>query len=133
VGRGDVKVLLDTHTFIWMDTDPSKLSGIAAAVIQDRSNTLLLSTVCIWEIVIKVGLGKWTLTRPLDDIVKDQRQANDVRILPVRLAHAYAVGSLPIPHRDPFDRMLAAQAIVEGADLLTADPIFTLYPVRVVW
>jgi PIN domain nuclease of toxin-antitoxin system len=127
-----VNVLLDTHTFVWVDADQSKLSATASAVVRDPSVTLLLSSVSVWEIMIKVGLGKWTLTNPLVDIVKRQ-QANGVKILPVLLDHALAVGSLPTPHGDPFDRMLAAQAIVEGVDLLTKDPIVSQYPVRVIW
>ena len=128
-----MKVLLDTHTFLWWDSDSSKLSARARSVLADPSSTKLVSTASLWEIVIKVGSGKLALSRPLVDIVKAQRKANKVKILPVRLTHAYAVERLPTPHRDPFDRMLAAQAIVEGAELVTADPIFAQYPVRVIW
>jgi PIN domain nuclease of toxin-antitoxin system len=127
-----VIVLLDTHTYLWMDADQSKLSVIATAVVGDPAHTLLVSSISILEIVIKVGLGKLSLRDSVDALVKRQ-QANRVNILPVLLDHALEVGKLPTPHKDPFDRVLAAQAIIEGADLLTKDPIFSQYPVRVIW
>jgi PIN domain nuclease of toxin-antitoxin system len=132
MGGGDVIVLLDTHTFIWLDGDPSRLSATATAILRDPLCTKLLSTVSVLEIVIKAGLGKLVLHKPMVDILKAQ-QANGLVILPVLLDHALAVATLPTPHKDPFDRVLVAQAVVEGADLLSKDPIFSQYPVRVIW
>ncbi len=116
-------VLLDTHTYLWIDGDRSKLSATATAVVGDPAHRLLVSSISILEIVIKVGIGKLSLRDPVDALVKRQ-QANGVNVLPVSLDHVLEVGKLPTPHRDPFDRVLAAQAIVEGANLLTKDPIF---------
>lgn len=127
-----MKVLLDTHTFIWWDSAPSKLSAQVLALLQDPANTVSLSVVSVWEMLIKHQLGKLTLNMPLATIVV-QQQANGIQILPITLDHVLAVESLPTPHKDPFDRLLVAQANVEGAVLLSADPIFAQYPVHVVW
>lgn len=88
--------------------------------------------VSVWEMVIKQQLGKLTLARPLHTILAHQ-QANGIRVLPVSLSHVLAVETLPTPHKDPFDRLLVAQANVEGAAILSADPIFAQYPVKVLW
>ena len=127
-----MKVLLDTHTFVWMDSAPAKLSAAAQRVLSNPANDLILSVVSVWEIAIKVQIGKMILRAPLIDIVTQQRP-NGLRVLPATLDHVMAVEGLPLFHSDPFDRLLAAQAILEGADLLTADPIFAQYPVRVIW
>jgi PIN domain nuclease of toxin-antitoxin system len=127
-----MKGLLDTHTFIWWDSDPSKLSAPALAFISDPANAVLLSVVSVWEIVIKLQLGKLTLARPLHTILADQ-QANGIHVLSVTLPHVLAVEGLPTPHKDPFDRLLVAQANVEGAVLVSADPIFAHYPVKALW
>ena len=125
--------LLDTHTFIWLDHDPSQLSPAVAAICQDRQQTLLLSVVSVWEIIIKQQLGKLTLRLPLADIVAEQGQQNDVQILPITLAHTLEVAQLPLVHKDPFDRLLIAQSRVENAVLLSADHVFASYPVQVLW
>lgn len=127
-----MKGLLDTHTFIWWDSDPAKLSKKALAFLQDPANSLVLSVVSALEILIKLQLGKLTLALPLQQIVT-QQQANGIQILPLTLDHVLAVEGLPAPHKDPFDRLLAAQAIVEGAVLLSADAIFSQYAVNVLW
>ena len=127
-----MKLLLDTHTFIWMDSDPGRLSVTAAAALRDPANEVWLSVVSVWEMAIKADLGKLVLRQPLDQIVRDQ-QANGVQIVPVQLTHVLRVVGLPAAHKDPFDRLLVAQSVTEGMDLVTADPIFAHYPVRVVW
>lgn|SRR5262245_21548941 len=127
-----MKVLLDTHAFIWWDSDPSLLSSTALAVCRDPANTLLLSVASVWEMQIKSQLSKLNLGLALRDIVEAQQQ-NGLLLLEIRLEHVLAVDALPMPHKDPFDRILAAQAIAEGAVLLTADAIFGQYPVNVVW
>ena len=127
-----MKGLLDTHTFIWWDSDPGKISSAAMTFLRDASNQVLLSVVSVWEMVIKQQLGKLSLRLPLAQILT-QQQANGIQVLPVTLAHVLAVESLPTPHKDPFDRLLVAQANAEGAVLLTADGIFAQYPVRVLW
>ena len=127
-----MKVILDTHTFIWMDDEPSKLSATAVTALANPAADVMVSVVSVWEIIIKVQLGKWLLSAPLIDIIKRQ-QANGVQILGVTLDHVMMIANLPSVHRDPFDRLLAAQSIVESADLVTKDPIFAQYPVRVIW
>jgi PIN domain nuclease of toxin-antitoxin system len=127
-----MKGLLDTHTFIWWDSDPDQLSGAARSFLLDPANIVLVSVISVWEIVIKHALGRLHLYKPLDVIVRDQ-QANGIQILPVLLDHVLVVGSLPAIHNDPFDRLLAAQAVVEDAVILSADPIVARYPIRIVW
>jgi len=127
-----MKVLLDTHTFIWWDSEPSKLSAQVLALLQDPATTVLLSVVSVWEMLIKHQLGKLALRMPLATLVA-QQQANGIQILPITLDHVLAVESLPTPHKDPFDRLLVAQANVEGTVLLTTDSVFAQYPVNVLW
>src|SRR5437588_7673414 len=127
-----MKLLLDTHTLIWWDSDPSQLSAVALAALRDPANEVWISTVSVWEIIIKAQLNKLSLRLPLADIVA-QQQANGLSILDVKLQHVLAVERLPAVHKDPFDRLLVAQANVEGAMLVTADGIFANYPVRVLW
>ncbi len=128
-----MKLLLDTHTFIWWDSEPAKLSFQALALCQDRQNVLLLSVVSVWEMQIKLQLGKLRLTLPLREIIETQRHTNNVEILPITLAHVLALEHLPTHHKDPFDRLLVAQAIVEEAVLVSADPNIVKYAVQVVW
>jgi PIN domain nuclease of toxin-antitoxin system len=127
-----MKLLLDTHVFIWWDSDPAQLSQPALTALRDPANTIAFSVVSVWEMTIKRQLGKLILRLPLSQIVAHQ-QANGLQVLPVTLAHTLAVEGLPPVHKDPFDRLLAAQANVEGVDFVTADPIFAQYPVRVLW
>jgi PIN domain nuclease of toxin-antitoxin system len=127
-----MKGLLDTHAFIWLDSDPGKLSANAAAFLEEPSNTILLSVASIWEILIKQQLKKLTLSLPLQ-IVLSQQQANGIQILAILPEHVLALESLPAVHKDPFDRLLAAQANVESAVIVSADPIFSQYPVSVIW
>jgi PIN domain nuclease of toxin-antitoxin system len=127
-----MKLLLDTHVFIWWDSDPAQLSQPALTALRDPANTIAFSVVSVWEMAIKRQLGKLILRLPLSQIVAHQ-QANGLQVLPVTLTHTLAVEGLPPVHKDPFDRLLAAQANVEGVDFVTADPIFAQYPVRVLW
>ena len=125
--------LLDTQAFMWADSDPSKLSADAVAFLQTPGNQYLVSVASLWEIVIKVHSGKLTLRAPLPNVVADQRSANRIRVLRVTLQHVLELQNLPPVHKDPFDRMLVAQAIAEGAVLISSDPIFAQYPVQVIW
>ena len=128
-----MKLLLDTHTFIWWDSEPAKLSATALALCNDPGNDLILSVTSLWEMQIKRQLGKLSLRLPLADIVAHQQTTNSLNILPITQAHVYELDWLPTPHKDPFDRLLVAQANSEGAALVSADPIFGSYPVHVVW
>jgi PIN domain nuclease of toxin-antitoxin system len=128
-----MKLLLDTQAFIWWDSDPARLSPAATIALRDPANMVLLSAASVWEMVIKLQLGKLTLRLPLADIVAQQQQDNGMLLLPLTTTHALAVARLPAVHKDPFDRALAAQAITEGAELVSADAVFAAYPIRVVW
>lgn len=128
-----MKLLLDTHAFIWWDSEPAQLSPQALALCQDRQNALVLSVVSIWEMQIKLQLGKMKLALPLKEIIESQQQTNSLEILPVTLAHVLALEKLPAHHKDPFDRLLVAQAMIEGAVLVSGDPNIAKYPIQVVW
>jgi PIN domain nuclease of toxin-antitoxin system len=128
-----VKLLLDTHTFIWWDSDPARLSAMALALCSDPANELILSVTSLWEMQIKCQLGKLSLRLPLIDIVAHQQATNGVNVLPILPADVFALDGLPAVHKDPFDRLLVAQANREGAILVSADAIFTSYPVRTAW
>lgn len=128
-----MKYLLDTHTFIWVESEPEKLSPRAAALIRDIDNTLLLSVATIWEIQIKSQIGKLNLRLPLPQIVENQVQNNGLEILPIILPHALELDHLPLYHRDPFDRILIAQASIEKATLISNDSAFKAYPITVEW
>jgi len=127
-----MKLLLDTHTFLWWISEPEKLSRRALELCQDTENILVLSAASIWEMQIKVQLGKLQIKMPLAELIHEQ-QENGIEVLPVEASHIFAVETLPNHHKDPFDRLLVAQAIVEGAILISADPLITQYPVKVEW
>lgn len=128
-----MKLLPDTHTFIWWDGEPAKLSPQALALCQDRQKVLLLSVVSVGQMQVKLQLGKLRLTLSLKEIIETQQQTNNIEILPVTLAHVLALENLPTHHKDPFDRLLVAQAIVEKAVLISSDQNVAKYPVNVVW
>lgn len=122
-----MKLLLDTHVLLWAANEPNKLSSTARKLINDTANDLLFSSASLWEIAIKRGLGR-------DDFRVDPRLLrrglldNGYLDLPVTSEHAVAVDNLPPVHKDPFDRILVAQALVEGITLLTMDPLVAKYP-----
>ncbi len=128
-----MKYLLDTHTFIWWDSEQQKLSETVLHLCQDQANTLLLSVASVWEMQIKHQLGKLTLSLPLAEIIQTQQETNNIEIVPIDLSHVLALENLPTHHRDPFDRLIIAQANVEGTIVLSCDPVFSHYPVNVKW
>lgn len=128
-----MRFLLATHAYIWADDNSDALSERVSAVIQDKNNAILLSYVSIWEMQIKVQLGKLAFSTPLAQRIQDQRDKNGLELLPIELRHIFALNRLPSHHRDPFDRLLIAQAMVEGLPILSHDSNFAQYPVRVVW
>ena len=128
-----MQFILDTHTFIWLDLAPARLSARVAALIQDPRNTLFLSLVSLWEMQIKVQLGKLHLRLPLSQVVAEQQQINRLQLLPFKPAHIYTLDQLPLHHKDPFDRLLLAQAVTESMPLLSRDPLFSAYVVPVIW
>jgi PIN domain nuclease of toxin-antitoxin system len=127
-----VRVLLDTQVWLWMQADPDRLSEAARRIVEPAENELLLSAASSWEIAIKFGLGRLPLPEPPDRYVPDRIRRSGVTPLVVEHAHALSVASLPDHHRDPFDRLLVAQARLEGVPILTADPAFAPYQVEVI-
>jgi len=128
-----VRLLLDTHTFLWLLESPEKLSGAALDACKNLENELWLSTVVAWEIQIKNQLGRLTLEVPLAEMIQSQRAANTVEMLPVELEHVLELGNLPPHHKDPFDRLLIAQARIENLHLVTGDGVIPQYEVAVLW
>jgi PIN domain nuclease of toxin-antitoxin system len=125
-------ILLDSHVFFWWLTDDPKLSRNAADLIRDDSDVHVSAVVAL-EIANKVRTGKWQDAKPLLDRFFDIVMEEGFLPLPITLEHARLAGSLPGAHRDPFDRMLAAQAQIENVPLVTADPVFRAFGTRVLW
>jgi PIN domain nuclease of toxin-antitoxin system len=128
-----MRYLLDTHAFIWADSEPEKLSVEVATFIQDPNNVIFISVASVWEMQIKLQTGKLTLRMPLVDIVQHQQKTNRIETLPITLRHVLALADLPLHRKDPFDRLLIAQAQVETLTLISHDPMFAHFPVQVVW
>ena len=126
-----MRVLLDTNTFLWGLSAPEKLSPTARSAI--ASSERFLSVASIWEVLIKARTGKLPLPVPAGRYLTAQMNANGVSVLSVRLDHVLQIESLPLHHRDPFDRILIAQSLEEGWPIITADRVFEKYPVRVIW
>jgi PIN domain nuclease of toxin-antitoxin system len=125
-----MRLLLDTHVFIWWADDPERLSPAALAALEDEANELLLSVASVWEMQIKIQLGKLKLSLPLKELIKNQQETNNLTVSPVALPHVLALEALPFHHKDPFDRLLIAQSIEEGLTLVTADSQFSAYSVK---
>lgn len=128
-----MRILLDTECWLWSLTAPERLNARAQSLIADRANKLYLSAASSWEIAIKYEIGKLPLPEPPETYVPNRMLALGVQALPVEHVHALRVASLPRYHRDPFDRLLIAQAEVEGISLLTADRIIRKYKVALIW
>jgi PIN domain nuclease of toxin-antitoxin system len=116
-----LKVLIDTHCWLWLCVSPERYSAETLARLADPRTERLLSAVSVWELVIKYHLGKLPLPVHPRDFVPSRLETTQTEVLDVSAAHALRIADLPVHHRDPFDRMLVAQALVEGAVLLTAD------------
>jgi len=128
-----MKYLLDTHAFLWWIGDDRRLSEAARDAISRAENELFFSVASAWEIAIKTQLGRLTLTTSLDKFLTEQIRRNDLDILPIGLYHAITLHGLPLHHRDPFDRMLVAQAIAEELTLISRDELIRQYDVPVRW
>lgn len=130
-----MKLLLDTHTFLWLVEGSTSLSTPAAAALSNPANELFLSVASIWELAIKTSSAKQklSLSEPLETFVAKWTAAYQLKELPILGRHALQVRALPDRHRDPFDRILIAQALTEGMTLVSADTQFAAYPVTVIW
>ena len=128
-----MRLLLDTHTVIWGVDDPAKLSPDAAKALEDPSNELLMSAGTIWEISIKVGLNKLSLSMPFRQWMEKAIADLGLTVLPITVEYADVQAGLPRHHGDPFDRLLAAQAKVEDSSLVSADAVFDRYGLKRIW
>jgi PIN domain nuclease of toxin-antitoxin system len=127
------RVLLDTHAFLWFVFDDPRLSATAASAVADGGATKLLGVVSLWEIAIKEQLGKLGLGMPLAAFLAEHVEGRLVELVQVEPAHLVEYSRLPLHHRDPFDRLLVAQARCLGVPVVSADPAFRRYDVEVIW
>ena len=127
-----MRLLLDSHTFLWWVSNDRALTRRPRAVIADAANDCYVSHASIWEMAIKASLGKLTLPSPAERFVATQCAINGFHLLPIALDHIGLVEALPLHHRDPFDRLLVAQARIEGLTLVSRDPSLKAYGVAVV-
>lgn len=125
-----MKVLVDTHVFIWASDSSHLLSNSAREILADPDTIRIISTASLWEMQIKLAIGKLPLRLPLVEMVREQQEQNGFEILPITLNHVLALENLPMHHKDPFDRLLIAQAQSENLPLLSADAVFDLYPIQ---
>jgi len=130
---GGEGLLLDTHAFLWLASGDERIGPALLERVEDPSRTLWLSVASIWELAIKKSLGKLSLRLPLAQLLASQCSAMVITVLEVRPEHALAVEELDFHHRDPFDRLLAAQALFEGLTLVSCDEVFDHYAVPRVW
>ena len=128
-----MKLLLDTHTLLWFIAGSANLSTYARNLIEDAEHEKFVSIVSIWETAIKVSIGKMSLSASFDILFPHQLQINGFELLPVKIEHTSIVTTLPFHHRDPFDRLLIAQAIEDKMMLVSVDEVFDDYEVTRLW
>ncbi len=128
-----MKFLLDTHAFLWFVLNDLSLSPIARNLIIDPLNEIFLSPATHWEIAIKVSIGKYQLPGPFESWINTQIRTNDFQILSIEVAHTALVTTLPFHHKDPFDRLLISQSLVEKIPIISTDGIFDSYGVSRLW
>jgi PIN domain nuclease of toxin-antitoxin system len=128
-----LRVLLDTHSLLWLVTDDPRLSDTARNTFLDTNNELLCSAVVGFEIAVKHSLGKLELAEPPRTFIDNRIRKNALTPFPITMAHAVRVADLPFHHRDPFDRLLITQALEEDLPVLSADEILSAYGIRRIW
>jgi PIN domain nuclease of toxin-antitoxin system len=128
-----MRLLLDTHSLLWYLTSDPRLSKKAATVLADPATEAFVSAATLWEIVIKASLGKLELAKAFEELFPAQLESNNFELLPVEIRHLQRLGELPFHHRDPFDRLLIAQAIEDSLVILGRDEAFGAYPVATIW
>ncbi len=128
-----MRVLLDTHAFLWFILDDPQLSPVAKSLIEDPANDVAVSPASYWEVAIKVQLGKYALPIPFRQFMDTHIAANAFEVVPVEVRHVEPLTTLPLHHKDPFDRLIIAQALVEGIPVVSADAAFDAYPVTRLW
>ena len=128
-----MKLLLDTHTVLWFYLADPQLSATASAAIMDPANEKWVSPASYWEIAIKISIGKYALAQPYEDFWRNAIDANGFQVLPILPRHTALLTTMAYHHRDPFDRLIVGQALVEGMSVVSADPIIDAYGVTRVW
>ena len=128
-----MRFLLDTHSLLWFLAGDESLSEKARRIIENPDSDILVSVACLWEIAIKHSLGKLKLAKPFDELFPDQLANNSISLLGIRLAHLAEVSRLPFHHRDPFDRLLAAQSLTEEIPILSSDDALDDYGLERIW
>ena len=128
-----MRLLLDTHTFIWYVTDNPRLSINVKTLIEDENNEKLVSTASIWEMAIKHSIGRLSFSLPFMEFIRQQLSVSNIGILEINLDQIEVVASLPLHHRDPFDRLIISQAIAEQIPILSVDSVFDNYAIARLW
>jgi len=128
-----MRFLIDTHVFLWFIAGDARLSQPVRKAIEDEENEVLMSIASVWEIAIKISVGKLILAKPFADLIPEQIAENEIELMPVRMDDLKLIATLPLHHRDPFDRLLIAQASVQGIALASDDANFARYGVPLFW
>jgi len=128
-----MRYLLDTHSLIWFLAGDERLSLNARKIIENEENIIFISIASLWEISIKSSLGKLELIKPFEILFPQQLQENEIEIIGIKVEHLIVLSKLPFHHRDPFDRLIIAQAMVENVAIISKDSLFALYEVQLLW
>lgn len=128
-----MRLLLDTHAFLWFLLDDVQLSATARNLIIDSSNEIEISPATYWEIAIKISIGKYSLPEPFEQFMEREITTNQFRVLHIEPKHVTPLTTLPFHHRDPFDRLLIAQAMVEQIPIVSSDSVMDDYPITRLW
>lgn len=128
-----MQILIDTHAVLWFCLNDSQLSRTAQEVMTDNRNELFVSPASFWELAIKISQRKYSLPKPLDEFINTMLDEQDFNIVPISVAHVATVASLPFHHKDPFDRMLVSQSLVEKWAIVSNDAILDAYGVNRIW
>jgi PIN domain nuclease of toxin-antitoxin system len=128
-----MRYLIDTHAFIWFITNDGRLGERAYEEISNIENEVVLSIASLWEMAIKTSLGRLDLGKPFRALIPRELVANEIGLLSISPKHLSVVAELPLHHRDPFDRLIIAQAMIEGIPVVSHDGDFPQYPVQIVW
>ncbi len=128
-----MRLLLDTHAFLWLNDDSEQISQTVKELCNSGAHEFYLSMASPWEMQIKSQLGKLSLAMPIEELVNKNQLENNIQLLPIELSHISYLEKLHQHHKDPFDRIIIAQAIIEGMTIVTIDHAFADYSVQVVW
>jgi len=128
-----MRIILDTHSLLWFIMGDGRLSNNARTIIEDLDNRILVSVGSLWEIAVKVNIGKLRFLQTYQDFFPSELQKNDIEVLPIRHADLAILATLPLHHRDPFDRLIIAQAMSENISIATKDDAFRNYTVETIW